>query len=83
MTPEERKAFWARMNEEKDRPSTRRLWNPEAFGLKTLTHANRVQQDWAKLCEAETVHEYPVNYDSLNLTTEDVKFLTAVGIDPS
>jgi hypothetical protein len=70
MTPEERKAFWARMSEGKAQ-SNARHWDPAAFGLKPFTHAKKVQQDGAKL----SVFEYPINYDLLNLTKDDLAFL--------
>ena len=69
--------------------SNARHWDPAAFGLKSLTHEERVRRDWATITEstmasdaAKKTEKTPtINHDVLILTPEDVKFLTAVGIE--
>ena len=75
MTPDERKNFWARMGEEAKSSSAHRLSDRE----------ERIQRDWASIVNAGAVirEVVAVNHDVLVLTSEDVEFLTAVGIKSS
>lgn len=86
MTPEERKAFWAKMSEGKKQSNVRH-WDPVAFGLKALSHEERVLRDWATITGnapvAATEKVALINYDVLVLTPEDTEMLIAMGVDPS